>query len=128
MHWRIYPIIYALPLLLFLPGQQRDRADSEPTAAGGVAAQRRKPAKPLLRPVLTFISWCAPGACEHGACTVVPHATRQDDSVERHVNKPISAAHRERVVFGLAAGATFLALGLGCYALYGQKFLDEAFL
>ena len=40
----------------------------------------------------------------------------------------LCAASRERVVFSLAAGATFLALGLGCYALYGRRFLDEAFL
>ena len=40
----------------------------------------------------------------------------------------VLALRRERMAFGLAAGVTFLSLGLGCYALYGQDFLDEAFL
>ena len=35
---------------------------------------------------------------------------------------------RERVAFAVQSTGTFLALGLGCYALYGRPFLEEAFL
>ena len=40
----------------------------------------------------------------------------------------LSDVCRERVSFSLAAAVTFLALGLGFYALYGRRFLDEAYL
>ena len=59
VHWRIYPIIYALPVLLFLPGLQRqNRADGESSDTGSAAAQRNNVAEPLLWRVLNFISWC----------------------------------------------------------------------
>lgn len=32
------------------------------------------------------------------------------------------------MVFGTVAAATFAGLGIGCYALYGQPFLQEAYL
>lgn len=35
---------------------------------------------------------------------------------------------RERVAFGIVAAGTFAGLGLGCYALYGDLFLKEAYL
>ena len=59
VHWRIYPVIYALPVLLFLSGQ-RQNSDGEPSGGAGVAAaQRRERAQSLLWRVLACVSWCA---------------------------------------------------------------------
>ena len=54
MHWRIYPVIYALPVLLFLPSRGGGPGGEPPLRKDGAAAAQRGG---VIRASLRWI-WC----------------------------------------------------------------------
>ena len=96
VHLRIYPIIYAPALVLFLTARALAPSSSSVAPEGG----RQKAGNP--------------------------------PSLWRHLALRPAACIRQLLlqggIFGGVSAAVFFALGVACYALHGQRFLDEAFL
>lgn len=106
-HLRIYPVIYALPLMVFLgnmyhselvPGQ-RSKLRLRRTASASLKEKSRD---------LELV---------------------QSNSVAKLVRQNLGhLATRERLAFASVSAGVFLACGFICYLTYGAEFLHEAFL
>ena len=102
VHVRIYPIIYALPILLFLNHHHPSSTPSQPKTP-------QPPTDPIPQPrILGDSGWA--GGWEWGKRWFVGVLTQ------------------ERVVFGIVSGTTFTAFTLFFFWLYGWTFLNEALL
>ncbi|XP_010520467.1 PREDICTED: GPI mannosyltransferase 1 [Tarenaya hassleriana] len=98
VHFRIYPIIYALPIVLVLDPQifQSDR-------------------KPLLQ------EWSA----DQGK---TPPSNTKERFCFRHFAALRNLFSSQRITFALVSGGVFLACNAVSYYFYGQEFLHEALL
>ncbi|KAJ7560044.1 hypothetical protein O6H91_04G111500 [Diphasiastrum complanatum] len=119
VHFRIYPIIYVLPILLILSDNYVKGAN-----------------------VLDFSNVNAQAAEKHesvdnvqSSCSIANHG--QDiTSLHKKTHKSIlgdcfhaaQCLNRHRIQFGLISGAVFFLLTGICYKLYGTDFLHEALL
>ena len=100
MHWRVYPVIFALPLLRHF-ALQRHAARSAARTAGGAA--RSSAARRQQQGTARGVRACLAAAA-------------------RAVVSPCGAA------FAALSGGLFLGLGTACYARYGWPFLHETYL
>jgi phosphatidylinositol glycan class M len=100
-HWRVYPVIYLLPVLRFLHLAR---------ASAGARHQRGEPADRHGQ--------AAKQACSSAAEPI------------RHVQSCMSAiwTTRSMVKFASAFAAVFAGLAALCYAAYGDSFLEQAYL
>eukprot|EP00890_Picochlorum_soloecismus_P005392 jgi/Picsp_1/5854/NSC_03213-R1_gpi mannosyltransferase 1 len=101
VHWRVYPIIYSLSVLLYLGS----RCNRQPTGESGV---RRKRGGQTARTIAGL-----------GLKVDQPHA------INSTVRRVISW---NGVVFGLCSGSVFMALGVVMYWMYGYTFVEETYL
>ncbi|KAJ3079485.1 hypothetical protein HK102_003747 [Quaeritorhiza haematococci] len=98
VHFKIYPIVYALPILMFLDERYKTRTrrstnpGNETRKEGKQKAQDSPNVKTSL--LVSLIRFC----------------------------------NRQRIEFGLISGGVFLALSALMYILYGHDFLQETYL
>lgn len=100
VHFRIYPIIYAPSIVLFLASQSTRRQSIQ-------AQQQDQRSK------------------QQQAQKAQHHQQQQQD--HQATSMPQSLLH-QTLNFGIISGSVFLALGLLFYHIYGHEFLHEAFL
>lgn len=105
VHFRIFPIVYAPGVVLYLAHRQLQ------------GQQQRQPGaqeQPAAKPATTTSSKAVSG-------TTAPPAPPS-------LSSWLAAVLQQGLVFGGISGAVFLLLGVGFYQLYGHTFLHEAFL
>lgn len=105
VHWRLYPIIYALPLLRHFALQRQHAA-----GAAGAAGLRRS----TRQAVAASTAGARPGPLRH-----VLHAAAVA------VSSLVSPAG---AVFGALSGGLFIGLAAAFYRLWGDQFLHETYL
>lgn len=108
VHWRLYPIIYALPLLRHFALEQAATAGAAGTKAAAIAADSDSSAEGMAG---SRRSRRRSGA----AAAWLPAVAGQLLSLRGFA-------------FGALSGALFLALAAVCYRLYGWPFLHETYL
>jgi phosphatidylinositol glycan class M len=107
VHLRIYPIVYAPAIVLFLAAQQ---------LAAAQAPQHKQPQRPGRQAAGTQPPQPAGGAAAAALSCV------------RGLRRWSPAVLQQGLLFGGLSGGVFAALGAGCYRLYGWQFVHEAFL
>ncbi len=112
VHLRIYPIIYAPSIVLFLTARATAAIDGVKGSGSGMEPESLKKG-----PV-------------NAADKDDPQGTarRTVGSSSRGKGGFVSIAVWQALSFGVPSALVFLLLGVGSYQLYGQKFLEEAFL
>lgn len=104
MHWRLYPIIYALPLLRHFALQRQHAAG----AAGTAGLRRTK-----RQAVAASTAGARPGPLRH---------VRQAAAAASSLVSPAGIA------FGALSGGLFVGLAAAFYRLWGDQFLHETYL
>lgn len=110
VHWRLYPIIYALPLLRHF-ALQRQRA-----AAAATARQRRSTRQAPAAPAAATAARAGGGAGP---------LRRVGQAVAAAAGSLLSPAG---VGFGALSGGLFISLAALFYRLWGDQFLHETYL
>lgn len=105
VHVKIYPIIYALAMVLFL------NADYPTAATTGAQEQEQRKAGGKRR------------TGEQQLVVVAPAAS-SSSSLLRDCFHPLSLKLR----FTLVSAGSFVLLTAGCYLVYGRRFVDETYL
>jgi phosphatidylinositol glycan class M len=121
VHLKIYPIVYALPLVLFLdegyvPLDFPLILGAEKRAAGGAGGEGRAGG-----------GGSAGGGddAEDGPAGLLSGLVQRASSAASWVRRFLTW---RRIEFGLLSGGVFVALTGACYALYGWTFLYESYL
>jgi phosphatidylinositol glycan class M len=125
VHVRIYPIIYAPAIVLFLARKHLAEAVGGPEVRGGGGGGALSGTKRRGQPRRG-----EPRSSRQGAARQ-PGPTRTSRSPLQAPLRwgPFAAAVlRQGAAFGALSGGVFLALGAAFYRLYGDPFLQEAFL
>jgi phosphatidylinositol glycan class M len=114
VHWRVYPIIYALPILKHLAEAGNVSKDS--SSNGSSAVERRR---------------------TRSSVSVSGRSSSNDNGKSKNKNQPVAVVVSSFInsifslnglKFGLSAACIFLSLGIGLYRLYGFPFLHETYL
>ncbi|MEW5320136.1 MAG: hypothetical protein WDW38_011233 [Sanguina aurantia] len=131
VHLRIYPIIYAPSVVMFLIAAQyrqqerQHKSVQQPQQEHTVSPQRQQQQSQAKTTTCPTLAASGSHDLREG------HPKREAEAVceqrRRHPQSGLRVA-RTAVVFGLVSGGVFLSLGCACYSLYGQLFLQEAFL
>lgn len=103
VHWRVYPIIYSLTILLYLGSKFNKSAMGK----SGIGRQKRGGQRTTKR--IVGRGWKA----------------QVESFVLNAMKRTISW---NGVVFGLCSGLVFLGLGVSMYWLYGYTFVEETYL
>lgn len=117
VHWRVYPIIYALPILKYLAGSSGSKGDKRDTdgadAVSNTVVDRR-----ITRSNTRTQTTKSGGDGRNLKSSKMTAATIFFDSV----------FSLDGFKFGSAAALVFISLGISLYRLYGFTFLHETYL
>ena len=111
VHWRIYPVVYALPILLSLPDAAAPKGSG---AAKGMSARATN-------------ARGAVGAGSSGGSGSERGAEGSNSSTQKRIawaRRLRLSASRQRMAFLAAAAAVFLGLAALFYLLYGWQFIE----
>lgn len=107
VHWRVYPIIYALPLMRYLSSHTKERM---------VEIAQKKASKHYIE---TANSGCL------GMSPFVQHKPKVKDTFMGAVKKIFT---KDGLAFEFGSLITFFSLGYLMYKFYGNEFLQETYL